>query len=111
MKLTRRQRLRILLSAAMVCVGILHFATPDFFVGIVPKVLPQPLALVFVSGFFEVLGGSGLLVPPVRRAASLGLVVLYLAVFPANINMVVHPELGRGIARWALWGRLPLQAV
>ena len=37
--------------------------------------------------------------------------LLYLAVFPANINMVVHPELGRGMPEWSLWARLPLQFV
>jgi uncharacterized membrane protein len=66
---------------------------------------------VLISGFFEVLGGVGLLLARTRRAASYGLVLLYLAVFPANINMVVHPELGRGLPEWSLWARLPLQFV
>ena len=104
-----RARFRVALAAVMVGIGILHFATPGFFVGIVPAWLPAPYALVVVSGFFEVLGGVGLLVPRVRRAASFGLVALYVAVFPANINMVVHPELGRGIPEWMLLARLPLQ--
>jgi uncharacterized membrane protein len=95
----------------MVAVGIAHFASPGFFVSIVPSFLPAPLLLVHVSGFFEVLGGAGLFVPRARRAASVGLVLLYLAVFPANINMVVHPELGGGAPVWALWLRLPFQAL
>lgn len=95
----------------MIAIGIDHFVTPDFFVRIVPSWLPAPLVLVQVSGVFEVLGGAGLLVPRARRAASFGLVALYVAVFPANINMVIHPELGGGIATWALWARLPFQAV
>jgi uncharacterized membrane protein len=65
--------------------------------------------LVQVSGFFEALGGTGLLIPRVRRAAGIGLVALYVAVFPANINMVVHPELGGSVPVWALWARLPFQ--
>jgi uncharacterized membrane protein len=107
----RRGRLRIVLATIMVLIGVLHFAVPDPFVSIVPAWLPAPRALVLVSGFFEILGGVGLLVPRVRRAASWGLVALYVAVFPANINMVVHPELGRGIPEWSLWARLPLQFV
>ncbi|MGD0525441.1 MAG: hypothetical protein ABSE49_09870 [Polyangiaceae bacterium] len=102
-------RLRIVLGVGMVAVGITHFASPRFFVSIVPSLLPAPLVLVLVSGFFEVLGGVGLFVPRARRAASVGLVLLYLAVFPANINMVVHPELGGGVPVWVLWLRLPLQ--
>jgi uncharacterized membrane protein len=102
---------RWLAALAMIAVGIDHFVQPAFFVRIVPRALPLPLVLVQVSGFFEVLGGVGLLVPKVRRAAGIGLVLLYVAVFPANINMVVHPELGGGIPLWALWARLPFQLV
>lgn len=95
----------------MIAVGVLHLVIPGWFVSIVPAALPAPLVLVVVSGIFEVLGGIGLLVPRTRRAASIGLVVLYVAVFPANINMVVHPALGHGVPEWLLWARLPLQAV
>jgi uncharacterized membrane protein len=106
-----QERLRAVLGVSMVAVGIAHFASPGFFVSIVPSFLPAPLLLVLVSGFFEVLGGAGLFVPRARRAASVGLVLLYVAVFPANINMVVHPELGGGAPVWALWLRLPFQAL
>ena len=109
--MTRRTRLRYVLAAAMVAVGALHFATPGWFVSIVPAWLPAPRALVLVSGFFEVLGGVGLLVARVRRAASIGLVALYVAVFPANVNMLVDPRASHGIAAWLLWARLPLQVV
>jgi uncharacterized membrane protein len=94
----------------MVSVGALHFLTPEFFVRIVPDYLPAHMALVEVSGVFEILGGAGILVPRVRRMASFGLVALYVAVFPANVNMVVHPELGGNVPAWLLWARLPLQA-
>jgi uncharacterized membrane protein len=106
--------LRYLLAAAMITVGLLHFANPDPFVRIVPAYLPAPRLLVYVSGFFEVLGGAGLLVPPAQRAAAWGLVALYVAVFPANLNMAVnHVYLSpdKPIPDLALWARLPLQAV
>jgi uncharacterized membrane protein len=101
--------LRGLLAALMVSAGILHFARPGFFVAIVPKVLPAPEVLVAVSGFFEILGGLGILFPPTRKAASLGLIALLICVFPANIDMVVHPS-GQ-FPMWGLIARLPLQAV
>jgi uncharacterized membrane protein len=103
--------MRTVLATIMIGIGTLHFLLPGPFVSIVPAWLPAPYALVIVSGFFEILGGVGLLIPRVRRAASYGLVALYVAVFPANVNMVVHPELGRGIPEWSLWARLPLQVV
>jgi uncharacterized membrane protein len=106
-----RARLRWPLALFMVVVGALHFLTPEFFVRIVPDYLPAHLMLVWVSGVFEMLGGVGLLVPRTRRLASYGLVALYVAVFPANVNMLLHPaEVGGGLPLWVLWVRLPLQA-
>jgi uncharacterized membrane protein len=106
-----RPVVRVMAALAMIGVGVDHFVAPDFFVRIVPRMLPAPLVLVWISGFFEALGGVGLLIPRVRRAAGIGLVLLYIAVFPANINMCLHPELGGSIPLWALWLRLPFQVL
>jgi uncharacterized membrane protein len=106
---TVRSVVRALMALAMIGVGILHFVEPDGFVKIVPRYLPAPLLLVQVSGFFEALGGAGLLIPRVRRAAGIGLVALYVAVFPANFNMAIHHDLFGNIPVWALWARLPFQ--
>ena len=95
----------------MVGVGVLHFAAPAGFVKIVPAFLPAPLALVYISGFFEIAGGLGLLVTRVHRLAAWGLIALYVAVFPANINMALHDiqPSGGHIPTALLWLRLPLQ--
>jgi uncharacterized membrane protein len=102
------------LALVMVGVGVLHFVQPKPFVRIVPKYLPAPLALVYISGFFEILGGIGLLIPETRAWAAWGLIALYVAVFPANIymltdNVSLNPH--KPIPRWALWLRLPFQLV
>lgn len=104
---------RWLIAIAMVAIGVGHFVNPTPFEKIVPAFLPAPLVLVYVSGFFEVLGGVGLLIPKVRLPASWGLIALYLAVFPANINMAVnHIQIGDSpVPEPLLWLRLPLQAV
>src|SRR5258708_22265585 len=54
-----------------------------------PRSTLFPYTTLFRS-FFEILGGLGLLVPWARRAAAWGLVALYVAVFPANLNMALH---------------------
>jgi uncharacterized membrane protein len=103
----------LLLAAGMVSAGVFHFMSPEPFAGIIPSVLPYHRILVFVSGFFEIMGGIGLLTPFARKAASIGLIVLFIAVFPANVNMAIHNVAinGRHFAPWVLWLRLPLQAV
>jgi uncharacterized membrane protein len=95
----------------MVLAGTLHFLVPDPFVRIVPTFLPAPLILVWVSGFFEILGGIGLLLPWVNRAAAWGLIALFIAVFPANINMAINNIVLPGIPHNPVlyWARLPLQ--
>ncbi len=101
-------------ALAMIAIGISHFANPDPFVRIVPAALPAKKFLVYLSGAFEILGGLGLLWPRSRRAASLGLVLLYLSVFPANLNMAIHEiqlEPGGTISPGLMWARLPLQLV
>jgi uncharacterized membrane protein len=74
---------------------------------------PWHLAMVRVSGFFEILGGVGLLIPQTRRAAAWGLVALLFAVFPANLYTATNPiQAGTvSIAPWVRWARLPLQIV
>ena len=102
------------LATVMIAIGALHFARPRPFVRIVPKYLPAPLMLVYVSGFFEILGGIGLLVPSTRPWAAWGLIALYIAVFPANVYMLtdnVSLDPKKPIPRWALWLRLPFQLV
>ena len=102
------------LALAMIAIGVLHFVQPKPFVRIVPKYLPAPLTLVYVSGFFEILGGVGLLIPQTRVWAAWGLIALYIAVFPANIYMLtdnVSLDPKKPIPRWILWARLPFQLV
>ncbi|WP_413431522.1 hypothetical protein [Crateriforma spongiae] len=100
-----------IIALLFVAAGVNHFASPDVYLKIMPDYLPWPLALVYVSGFFEVLGGIGVAVPKLRRAAGWGLIALLIAVFPANIHMVVHADRFPDIPFWALVARLPLQGV
>src|SRR5665213_2439289 len=105
-----RIALRWLAAAGFTAAGIKHFTNADFYQRIIPPGFPNPPWLVAVSGACEIAGGLGLLIRPVRRAAGWGLIALLVAVFPANIYMLQHPELFH-LAPWILWARLPLQAV
>jgi len=109
----RKEILRVILSVAIIVVGITHFTKPAPYVSIVPPQLPYPLELVYISGFFEILGGIGLLIPFVSVAAAWGLIALFIAVFPANINQTFNSIPIEGIPHYPLlyWIRLPFQAV
>ncbi|MDE0882554.1 MAG: hypothetical protein OSB21_08175 [Myxococcota bacterium] len=103
--------LRSFIGLFFVAVGVAHFVDPAPFLMIVPPFLPWPLALVLISGFFEIAGGLGLFLKATRRFAAWGLVALLIAVFPANIYMAVSEVYIEGMSRqpWLLWARLPLQ--
>jgi uncharacterized membrane protein len=89
--------------------GMGHFLVTRAYERVMPAYLPAHHTLVLVSGVAEIAGGLGVLVPQTRRAAAWGLVLLLLAVWPANLWMAQHPGLTPGVPVWALWVRLPLQ--
>lgn len=109
-----RGALIALVGLGMIAIGITHFTNPEPFVRIMPAALPAHLELVYISGAFEILGGVGFLIPQTRRWASWGLIALFVAVFPANINMAIN-EIQLNPAEpmpvWAMWARLPMQGV
>lgn len=107
----RRSPLPYLLGGAFVAVGTMHFVRTGFFESIVPDYLPAHRELVYASGVAEIAGGAGLLHPATRRAAGWWLLALLVAVFPANVWMAQHPEKYRHIPDWALYARLPVQAL
>lgn len=91
--------------------GVAHCVATRMYESAVPDYLPAHRELVLISGVAEIAGGLGVMFPATRRAAAWGIVALLIAVFPANIWMAQHPERFSTIPGWALWFRLPLQAV
>lgn len=112
--MTTGKRIAILfLAALLIGSGILHLTKPEVYLPMMPPYLPAHLPLIYLSGVFEILGGVGLLVPRVRRWAGLGVIALLVAVFPANIHIVMNdvPIAGHDVPLWAHLLRLPLQGV
>ena len=108
---------RLILAAAFVAMGVLHFV-PSAARGMA-AIIPPPLRgsdprtprrLVALTGVCEVAGGVGLLVPPFQTLAGILLAVFLVAVFPANAFAARHPE---RFGRLAIpfWPRLIGQAV
>ena len=97
------------LAAFFINVGIDHFINPDFYLSIMPPAFPMHLEAVYISGFFEILGGICVLIPSLRIIAGWGLVALLIAVYPANIYMALTPEAFPDTQIAILYFRLPLQ--
>ena len=110
---TRRDRSRAICAVVFVAAGLAHFAAPQFYRPMMPPWLPAHDLLILISGIAEVAGGIGLMVPLVRRAAAYGLIALLVAVFPANVQMLINAiaDDASGPFQAGLWLRLPLQVV
>lgn len=102
---------KVFFALLFIGAGANHFRVPQFYESIMPPYLPWHYVLVILSGIAEILLGIGLLIPQLSVYAAWGLILLLLAVFPANIHMAMHPEQYPNIPTIALWIRLPLQLV
>ena len=91
--------------------GIAHFVYTASFVRIVPSYIPFPLAAVYVSGVFELLGAVAICIPRFRAQAGLGLIALTVCVTPANVYMWMHPQLFPGVSESLLGIRLIVQVL
>ena len=101
----------VIMSLFYIVAGINHFINPDWFVRIVPPILPFKAALVYVSGVFEIVLGSLLIFPRTRFIAGWGLILLLLAVYPANIYVALSNGKAMNITPMMAWGRLPFQFI
>ena len=114
MKVTIIKSFLIIISSIFyVIVGIKHFIEPEYFLSIVPPYLPYHLELVYISGLIEILFGLLILFPKYRYYGAIGLILLLVAVFPANIYLAQSKEAQEAIGATqeiATW-RLPIQGV
>jgi len=102
-----------LLGLVFIVAGLLHFRAPWVYERIMPRCLPLRRELVYLSGTAEISGGLGLLAQRTRRPAGIWLILLLIAVWPANVQMLLDAR-AAGKPRWwvaLLWARLPLQFV
>ena len=101
---------RFALATMFLFTAIAHFtSTRKDMIAMVPPSFPQPGLLVTISGILEAAGAIGLLLVPTRQWAAWGLILLMLAMFPANISAARRGVQLRGKAATPLWIRTPMQ--
>ncbi len=101
----------IIMSLFYIMAGTNHFINPDWYVRIVPPILPFKTAIVYISGILEIILGSLLIFPKTRFIAGWGLIILLVAVYPANIYVALTNGEAMDITPLIAWGRLPFQFV
>ena len=103
-----------IMSVFYVFAGVMHFVNPGFYMPMMPPYLPWHLELVYLSGVAEIVLGLAVLVPAWRRLAGWGIILLLIAIFPANLHIALYnvPIGGASEGAGALnWVRLPFQLV
>jgi len=98
---------RWILALIYAFAGYKHLTAPSGFVAITPGWVPDAAGVVWLTGWCEIAGALGLLVPPrrvawVRPAAAVGLALYALCVWPANINHAVN-DIAIGGVRLGWW--------
>ncbi|WP_327351423.1 DoxX family protein [Streptomyces sp. NBC_01304] len=84
----RHPALRVGLAVMFLLTAFAHFypkLRADL-IGMVPPVLPRPDLLVTLTGILELAGAVGVLIPATARLAAACLLVLMVAMFPANVS-------------------------
>jgi len=100
-----------IMAVLYIAAGINHLVHPAFYIKIMPPWLPYHSALVFISGVCEVVLGLLLLLPPTRKLAAWLIILMLIAIFPANIQMMLNYLDQNNPRLWIAIARLPLQIV
>ncbi len=103
----------VLMSAALFGMGTLHFVVPKPFDSIVPPALPgRARTYTYASGVAELGVAAALAAPRTRRLGGRLAVLLFVAVFPANVQFAADSLRKSGTSSPLTWVsvlRLPLQ--
>ena len=100
------------LSVLLATAGVLHFVKPAPYAAIVPAALGDPLPWVYASGVAEIACAAGLALTRTRNRAALATALLFVAVFPANVQMAVNAlrsDTASSLTQAITLARLPLQ--
>lgn len=97
-------------AVVYIAAGLNHFISPKTYLALMPPYIPAHNLMVILSGIAEVLLGVGLLFPATRSLSAWGLILLLIAIFPANVHMATSSRFAK-LPAWLRWGRLPLQGL
>ena len=101
---------RLALVIMFLFTGTSHFTSMKYdFAAMIPAPLPNDLWVIYLTGVLEIVGAIGLLIPRTRKLAGICLVLLLVALFPANVYAALNEIPLRGEAPTPLRLRGPIQ--
>ncbi|MAN82680.1 MAG: hypothetical protein CMO36_06585 [Verrucomicrobiaceae bacterium] len=103
----------VILGFLMIHIGIHHFRNPQIYDDIVPTYLGFPRFWTLLSGIVEIILGIGLIIKFSRQITARFLIVFYLVVYLANLNMWVNdiPFSGNNLSQIGHSIRLLIQII
>ena len=100
------------LAAMLLLTASAHFnAMRHDLARMVPPAIPYPMAMIYFTGVCEILGAIGLLVPATRVAAAVALILMFIALLPANVHAARAGVTLRGKPATRLAVRVPMQVL
>jgi uncharacterized membrane protein len=89
--------------------GLNHFIHPEFYLKIMPPWIPYHKMLISIRGICEILFALLLVFPLTRRTGAVCIILLLVAIFPANIQMTQNYLHENNPFLWLAIIRLPFQ--
>jgi uncharacterized membrane protein len=107
-----KDAVRIGMAALLLFTASAHFNPMKHdLAAMIPPPLTGSLWLIYLTGMLEISGAVGLLIPRFRKPAALCLMLLLIALFPANVYAALNGVTLRGQAATTLWLRTPMQII
>ncbi len=105
-----REAGRVAVAIMFLFTGVMHFTSMKYdYAAMIPDFLPGGLWIIYLTGALQIAGAVGLLIPRTRRIAGICLVLLLVAMFPANVNAALNEVQFRGEAPTPLGLRAAIQ--
>jgi uncharacterized membrane protein len=109
-EMSKRKKIGLYIMAVLyIIAGTIHLTNPDFYKKIMPPWLPCHYFIIYFTGACEIVLGTLLIPQQSRKTAAWGIIILLVAVFPANIQMMLNYWHQQSPHLWIAILRLPLQ--
>lgn len=107
---------RTAMSIMLLFTALGHFKFPKGMAEMLPPVMPARAALVYITGFIEIIAAIGLMIPAVQKETAMLLILFFILILPANIyaainNIDYQKGTKDGPGKSYLWFRVPLQVL